>query len=519
VRILKEYGIGAGAVLLVAAFILGTLVAEHRTLVWVIAVAGLLLLAGGVALDRERVLSALKGRRARAAGASLGYILAVLAVVVLVNFLAGRHHKRFDLTENKAFSLSEQTLKVLGALPRPVTVTAFFQDVAPTKQKAKDLLEEYRNRGSRLSYEFVDPDTHPAEAKRYGISEYGTIVVESGKQESRVSTADEESLTNAIIKVTRDRERVVYVTTGHGEHDLKDSERGGLSLLKGALEKQHYVVKPLVLSQGVPADASVVLIPGPTKPFLPAEVTMVRDYLDRGGRLFDMQDPETDPGLKDVLGGYGLTIRKDIIIDKVSQLFGSDPRIPMVTPDGYDEFHAVTKNFKYQTFYPLACSIDVASTLPEGVTVTRLAQSSQASWGETNPEEFRTGRITFDKGSDIQGPVAIGVAVVRKKTAPAKPAGETEKTADETRLLVFGDSDFVSNSAFNAAGNGDLALNGVAWLSEQEELVSIRPKTQAPSILVLTGTQALYYFWTIVALAPVAITVVGVGIWVRRKRL
>jgi ABC-type uncharacterized transport system involved in gliding motility auxiliary subunit len=528
-RILKEYASGAGAFLIVLALILITLVPERQVLVLSMGGFGVVLLAAGLALNRDRVLAILKGRKARAAGASAGYVLTVLAVVTLANFLATRHHTRFDLTENKAFSLSEQTIKVLESLPREVTLTAFYREVEPTRQKLDDLLAEYRYHSPRLQVEYIDPDKNPGEVKRYGISEYGTMVIESGKQESRINTADEESLTNALIKVTRDREKVVYFSAGHGERALEDTQRDGLSLLKGELEKQHYAVRALPLNQAVPADASLVVVAGARKTLLPEEVRIIGDYLEKGGRLLCLQDPETDPGLADVLGSYGLRVRPDVVIDKVSQLFGGDARIPMVPADGYDEVHPITKTFRYQTFFPLASSVEIASSLPEGVAATRLAQTSPYSWGETSQEEFRRGRMTLDEKADTRGPVTIAAAVTRKAAASAVPDssgpggsgkdGGAEPSPAETRLLLFGDSDFLANSYFNASGNGDLALNAVAWLSEQEDLVSIRPRTSTPSIVILTPQQVRYYFWSIVAMAPIAITVVGVGIWARRKKL
>ena len=258
---------------------------------------------------------------------------------------------------------------------------------------------------------------------------------------------------------------------------------------------------------------------------LDAEKTILSDYLNRGGRVFVMQDPGSDPGLGEILARYGAAVRKDVVIDKVSQLFGQDARIPMVPPDGYDEFHPITKSFHYQTFFPLASSIDVKDVLPEGVTAAKLAKTSDYSWGETSEEELKSGHIRLEEGADVRGPLTIGAALV-KKSAAVKPAGDKpsedkpseDKTA-ESRLLLFGDSDFLSNAYFNASGNGDLALSGIAWLSEQEDLISIRPKTSTPRVVILTPQQVFYYFWTIVALAPVAITVVGVGIWWRRKKL
>ncbi|HXH27550.1 MAG TPA: hypothetical protein VNL37_00795, partial [Candidatus Polarisedimenticolia bacterium] len=111
------------------------------------------------------------------------------------------------------------------------------------------------------------------------------------------------------------------------------------------------------------------------------------------------------------------------------------------------------------------------------------------------------------------------VRTVQAPDAAKGGAAEASAHGKEARLLLFGDSDFLSNAYFNASGNGDLALNGIAWLAEQGELVSIRPKTSVPRLVILSATQLRYSFWTIVALAPIGITAVGVGVWVRRKRL
>ena len=521
-KILRDYGLGFGALCAVIGLILDSMVPEKRTLTLSITVFGAVLFLAGVVLNARAIGAALQGRRARAASASVGYTLTVLAVVVLVNFLSTRHHKRVDLTENKDFSISEQTVKVLEGLPREVTVTSFSRESDPGRQKLQDLLEEYTYRTRKLTVHYVDPDKNPAEVRRYNVSELGTIVVESGKQEQRVNAGDEESITNALIKVTSDKERVVYATTGHGEHDLNDTQRGGLSALKAALEKQNYVVKPLTLNQGVPADASALLIDGPEKPFLEAEVKMVTDYVDQGGRLFLAVDPGNDPGFSPLLDQFGAKVRKDVVIDKVSQLFGGDARIPMVAQDGYDRTHPITKTFEYQTIFPMASSLDVKDAPPAGVTATKLAHTSELSWGETSEDEMRSGRIQLDEGKDTRGPITLAAAFEKKEAAPpAVPArdGAAPPSAPSARVVLFGDGDFISNNYINAGGNGDLALNAIAWLVEQGELMSIRPKSSSPRIAILSPAQVFYYFWTIVAIAPLMIAASGVAIWWRRKRL
>ena len=536
-RIFRDYGAGTGALLLVLGFILTTMVPERRLLALAIALFGLTLIVSGLILDRKRVALILKGRRGRAAGASAGYILAVTAIVVLVNFIAGRHHARYDMTVDKAFSLSPQTISVLETLPGEVRATAFHREGEPGRGRLEELVEEYRYHSEKLTWRFVDPDKNPGEAARFELRDYGTIVFESGGRESRTTNTDEESLTNALIKVTRDEQIVAYVTSGHGERSLEERERTGLSLLAEALTKQQYQVAPLALTSGVPEDASLLVIAGPERPFLPEQIGMVNDYMNAGGRALVLVDPGTDPGLSGILGDFGLTVKGDIVIDKVSQLFGGDARMPVIDAAGYNPHHDVTRNFNYQTFYPIVSSIEIAATLPEGVSASRLARTSEASWGETSVSEVESGHITYHEGVDTKGPMVVAAAASRRiqnkaDDAPAEGDGahddgeeargrppDDRREALEARIVLFGDSDFLTNGYFNTTGNGDLALNAIAWLAEREELVSIRPKPSQPHLVVLTSSQILYYFLTIVVVMPVSIAVAGIAVWIRRRRL
>jgi len=267
-----------------------------------------------------------------------------------------------------------------------------------------------------------------------------------------------------------------------------------------------------------------------------------------GGRALVLIDPGTDSGLAGTLSTFGLAVRGDVVIDKASQVFGGDARIPVIDAAGYDPLHAVTRKFKYQTFYPIVSSIGIAEALPERVSVSRLARTSAASWGETSVPEVESGRITYDEGVDTRGPVVVAAAASRRvgngaEGSPSEgrdePAGgdSDPSTGDgvsgagddagarpsadrrEARLVLFGDSDFVTNGYFNTTGNGDLALNAIAWLAAREELVSIRPKASQPHLVLLTSDQILYYFLTIVTLMPVSIAAAGIAVWIRRRRL
>ena len=140
--------------------------------------------------------------------------IAVLGIIAVVEAISLRHSHRFDLTANKRYSLSPQSQQLFAELPQPVKATAFYQDAQTGRESAKDLLDQYAYYGKHFTYEFIDPDRNPGLAKRYGITSYGTIVLESGEKEEKVLTADEENLTNALLKLIREGKKVVDVPRG-----------------------------------------------------------------------------------------------------------------------------------------------------------------------------------------------------------------------------------------------------------------------------------------------------------------
>jgi ABC-type uncharacterized transport system involved in gliding motility auxiliary subunit len=217
---------------------------------------------------------------------------------------------------------------------------------------------------------------------------------------------------------------------------------------------------------------------------------------------------------------YGVTPGHDVIIDRVSALFGGKPDIPMVPADGY-ESHAITKGFRYQTFYPLATSLTLASPAPPGVELQALARTTPLSWGEVSYEtEAPTGKLKMDS-KDKQGPLTLAAVATKKLGEPPAPGSPAEpgKSQPETRLAVFGDSDFASNAYFGGTSDGELFLNVVNWLAGQEDLVAIGAKSRAPVLVTLSQRQASFIWIVSILVAPATILLVGTVLWVRRRKL
>ena len=235
-------------------------------------------------------------RQARYGALATVSVLVALGIVVAANYLGARENKRWDLTANQRNSLSEQTVKVLKGLDAPVKFTVFERQT--DMDRFRNRLDEYGYQSKNVSSDYVDPDTKPVVAKEYGIDRYGTVVVEYKGRRERAASDSEQDLTNTIIKVVSGKERSVYFLSGHGEKDPTRTERDGYSAVAETLKRDNYKVDKLVLAQqkDVPADATAVVVAGPTSDLLPEEVDALRRYLANAGKLLVMVDPVLQPG-------------------------------------------------------------------------------------------------------------------------------------------------------------------------------------------------------------------------------
>ena len=465
------------------------------------------------------------GRRGTRYGASAALLIVIaLGVAVLANAVSLRYNARWDLTENKRHSLSPQTVKLLKALKSPVEVIGFFRSDTPGKRTAEDLLKQYAQASDgKFTYRVEDPDRSPGLARRYGVETYGTLVMQSGEKSEKVLDAEEERLTNALVKVTRPGNPIVYFVKGHGERDISSSERTGMSQAKEQLEKANYTVKDLELARTgkVPPDAAVVIVPGPRTDLLPPELTAIDDYLAQGGHVLLMADPLQADGLAKYVAKYGVTLGQDLVVEPspIGRLLGVGPEVPLVMQ--YEQ-HPITKDMaKVMTGFPLTRSVSPAKTPPKGMTVTPLAKTSADSWGETNLDGLRRGQPASRDDKDTPGPVPVLLAVTIEPTPAPKVAGQAE--ADDSkkpkgRLVVLGTSTFASNQALGFQGNRDLFLNIVAWLAGQEDEIAVRPKDPRQNPIFAIEAQKNAILWLSIVVLPGAVMVCGIALVVRRRR-
>ena len=493
----------AGLAVLAAAVVLPFALPARAHLRWWLVGAGILLVIASFLTRLGDYRGVVSHRSTRYGLNTIVAILLVLGVVGFVEALAARHSARLDLTENRRNSLSPQTIQLLKSLKTEVNAVAFFRSDQPGKRVAEDLLKQYaRYADGKLTWKVVDPDREPALARRYAIESYGTVVLETKTKSEKVSDAEEEKLTNGLVKVTREGKRSVYVMQGHGEHEINNSERFGFTEAKGALERSNYDVKPLVLAREskVPDDAAAIILAGPKTDLFPPEFEALDAYVCKAGKLLVMANPFQNEGLKKWIAKYGVELGDNLIIEPspIGRLFGIGPEVPIVQQY---ESHPITRDMGgVSTLFPLTRTVAAAKTPPPGMTVRPLAQTSAQSWGETNRDALQRGEAQPDP-QDSRGPLSVAAVV----------------TKDKARVVVTGTSNLASNQFLNLQGNRDFFLNTVSWLAEEEDQISIRPRDAKQMPVFLSAQQWQAVFLLPVVVLPALMLAAGIVVVVRRR--
>jgi ABC-type uncharacterized transport system involved in gliding motility auxiliary subunit len=468
---------------------------------------GVLLLGIYVALDPEDVWAKVTGRGAIASGNALLIAAAALVILGLVNVLGSRYTTKVDLTANRQFTLSEQSIRVVQALPQPVKVTGWLTSTDSRKQDFQTLLNDYSSRsGGKLTYEFIDPEARAADARAAGITAIGTIVYDMGGKKQESTGTTEKDVSTALVKLERP-EKKVYFTTGHGERALDGFGPADYGTIKQALERDNFTTASLNLltARAVPDDAAEVVIAGATNPLLAEEKDTLKAYLDSGGKLIALLGPGSKTDLSDLLQPYQVNFAGNVIVDPVMSA-PQDARI--IAANSYGT-HAITKNLAQTlTFFPLSTSIAYPTGSQAGSSVTALAQSSDQSWGSANLQQPQR------QDADPKGPLALAVAV----DANASSGAAAVQGTNAARIVLIGTPDLISNNSLQQVlGNQTLFLNAANWVAEQDNLIDIRPPDTTPRTLALIGWQLNLIAVSSVVLLPLAILAAGAAVWWTRR--
>ncbi len=440
------------------------------------------------------------------------FLLLFVSGIGMMSWITNHYNYQFDLTANQRHSLSSSSVDLLNILDETVTVHAYTTDDV-TQKAIREIIGRYQHVKPDFSLRLLNPDLDIAQAQTDGVvmnKPFAFVIHYDGRME-HIDSLSEQEISNALLRLNRrDNQQVIFLS-GHGERDLDGTDQRAYSQLRQQLTKIGFNLNTInLLNETLPENTKLLVIAAPIYAYLAGEIKKIEEFIAEGGNILWLSDPGELYGLDKLAISLGLQLQDGVIVDNNPDLRRtlniSSPAIIPVT----EYFpHAITTTIRYNTLFSLARGISPLSN--EG-TVNNwqpeaLFNSFGKSWSETGG---LTEEMVFESATgDIAGPITIAVALHR---ATKNPVGTQ-------RIVVVGDSDFLSDTHIGAGANLNLGLNIFNWLIGDDDFVSIEVKPSPDTKLVLNDTQLMIIAFGFFLVIPLALILIGFRIWYKRKNM
>ena len=486
---------------------------EWYPFMWFLLVPGVAGFLSWIVLERK-VLMDFLGTRSSKNGLSMGGLcLAVLIVLITINFIGARYNKIFDLSLTQQFTLSDQAKKIIDGLTDKMQLVYFYQEGLENSERDKKtfgrLTNVFENYSNKIKLEFVEINSRPALAKDFGATRpMGEAFISYKDKKYRIEGPTEQDFVNAMIKSTRSSFKTIYFTAGHGERPMdQDKNPLAVSAFANLLSKNSYKVEPLNLFQSgqIPKDASVIVIAGPTDKFERNEIVLLHSFMASGGQLLIFLENRFSAGLEPVLNPLGIELQP-YYVGNVFTREGQpyvDIRVPTVAVQ-FASTHQITKMF---------------------------TQNSGASFLQPSAFELKEPQNDFKTDILIKTPdAAVALPELASDNYIGKPrsftlvvesTGHWNKSTKKFRVIAVSDVDVISNTLLFQRSNKDLVLNTVSYLAGEDDLVSIAPKNPQVSTLLMKDPEYSQFFKLILVGVfipiPFVFMLISGLLWFRRK--
>ncbi len=440
-------------------------------------------------------------------------IAAVLVVSLVANLLGMRWHSTIDLTVERRYTLSDQSLHICEQIAAqrsaPGPSLLLLEDTLVAKE-VRPLIEAYRAACPGLEVRQIRAADAPPEAQDLLSSANATVLACQPGRCELAGFPSEENISNALLRLGRKQQMRVDFLVGHGEVNLASQTQHGYAGLAGALRDAGIQVAALVgpAAEKVPAEASVLVVAGPERNLLPAELSAIESYLERGGRLLVLLEPGVSTNLEPLLARWGFELPRGVLADRASSPLLEDPKPVSLLLRAYNPFHPVTRKLSNRTMLlvPGTRAVLPARKPRPDDDLQALVYSNRTAWLERDVAGALAGRAI---SSDPHEPAG--------QELPIAAAGRYPRGRGEARIVVIGDRDFASNRLRPALYNRDLFLNAILWLAGENEQISIRPKAWTPHQDPLTLQQTLAYFYFLAFALPEVLLLLGIQAWYRQR--
>jgi len=482
------------------------------------------------------ITKASAAKEQRRMGSFNGIIASItfLAICSVTYAFFRRWDRSWDLTEEGRTAMAPQTVQVLQGLTQEVSVTALFppteeRDVVIARDKAQLFLKRCSEISPYLVVSYMDPVRERARAEAMKLSfadPKGSIVIKSGARQRTVSLTgavprlEERDFTNALINVLQTAEPKIGFLTGHGETDISRPE---IATVKQLLERESYKAEPMAIKPGeggVLGGYDLIVINGLNAAqggdLSIDELAALDTFVGGGGRLLIHVDPQfsEDPAaprkrLLDWLQQrFGIVVGTDVVIADqrveprlgeitlysdvaATQTFGQID-VPDVEFNGcYEQSSPITRGFDKQMMLIAACSVSLADAPPANVTGTTLLRTLPYCYAETNLVSLLQGTPPTRDPQEKTGSISLAASAVYQTEVPVGDSGQMKGA----RIVVVGDTEYINQDTIRLGGNLNFFMNAVAWLTEREQLIAIRPAGRENPPIKLSHADETVIWW------------------------
>ena len=446
----------------------------------------------------------------------LMHALLVLAAAVLLAFLSTRHGFEQDWSRTRSASLGPESRAVLAALDGPVEVVSYARRQGNLRGVITDFVARYRRAKPDVDLRFVDPDADPGAMRDAGVNVDGELELRYRGRSERLKVLSEGEFSAALLRLSREGERIVAFLEGEGERDPLGEANADLGHFITSLGGRGVRAVPLPLSRTgqVPANTDLLVVANPRVPLPGATAEALVAYVDAGGALLWLAEPgepalEEGGGLDRLAAHLGLRVLPGTVVDAGGQAFGlSDPSFVAITE--YPP-HLITADFALTTLLPQPAAL--AQLSGAHWAVAPLLRSGARSWNETGHvpragEAADTIRQDGDAG-ELPGPLDLALALWRVSPDPGRR---------EQRVVVIGDGDFLSNSFLGNGGNREFGQRAFDWLLGDDAQVAVPDRSAPDRELALSQTALAVLAVVFLAGLPLVLAAAGAATWWRRRR-
>ena len=458
------------------------------------------------------------------------FYIVLLAALILLGYLSKTYKFEVDWTLNNRNTLTETTQTILDKLEQPLTFIAYIPDDPILQQELIALVSKYQRFKTDSRIEFINPDLQPAKAKNAGITYTGQVILQLGDKTETLTAIDEQTIMQALSRLSRTKQSIITFLAGHKEHDPFSSQSTGISTLSDVLRRQGFIVKShkLMSTQAIPADNDILVLASPQQAYLAGEISLIKDYISQGGKLLWLHDPDSSDSLTPLADHLGILIHTGTIVDanqELQQLLGiqSPAVIPVID---YSDF-PVSQGIDQHTLFPFSTLIeeDFDPKVKEVVTwqYTAFLNTMPSSWLETG--DLNQSTLLFEtEHDDKPGPLPLALALTKNIDSEVDDNVDQAVNMDaqqpeaQQRIIIIGDSDFLLNAFIGYGANLDLAKNIFNWLSQEDDFLNLPSQISPDLHLDLSDNLLISLSFFFLILLPLALLIMGILIWSRRRK-